>query len=122
MRTGIDITSVDRLRQVAQRHPGILARIFTADELVDAGLSRQRWPRLAARFAAKEALIKAAGGLHGSSYRQIVVRRQPKGPPIILTSGPLSGWLEQNSLRVVVTLSHEDAYAVAWVMLEIDGG
>lgn len=118
---GIDITSVERIRKMAGRRPAALIRLFTEGELADAGSTRQQWPRLAARFAAKEALIKAAGGLHGSAYRDIEVRRQPGAPPCVLAGGPLGEWLTEQHLHISATLSHEDAFAVAWVMLTREG-
>lgn len=121
---GIDITAVKRLRGLQERRPQSLTRLFTPSELSDAGTTRQRWPRLASRFAAKEALIKAAGGLHGSRYIDVEVRRQPGRPPQISVSGPLGEWLAVQGLAVVASLSHEDEYAVAmvWLQGQEDGG
>lgn len=117
MPRGIDITAVDRLRAVVERRPAALRRLFSEAELRGAGHTRQRWPRLAARFAAKEALIKAAGGLHGSSYRDIQVLREANAPPRVMVQGPLGDWIREKGYRVEATLSHEDAFAVALVVL-----
>ncbi|PSR23522.1 MAG: holo-[acyl-carrier-protein] synthase [Sulfobacillus acidophilus] len=116
-RIGVDITSVDRLKRAVERRPRLLGRLFTADELADAGKGRQRWPRIAARFAAKEALIKAAGGMRGSRYHDIIVRRRPGLPPEVSVSGPLGEWLRRHQYEVAVSLSHEHSYAVAMVTL-----
>ncbi len=119
---GVDIASVMRLRAAADRQPNLLARLFTSAEMADAGQGRQRWPRLASRFAAKEAVIKAAGGLRGGRYRDIEIRRRPGRPPQVEVRGPLRQWLDSQGLRVLVSLSHEDDYAVAMVMLNAPGG
>lgn len=120
-RVGIDITSVGRIRSLAERRPDAMGRLFTGGELQDAGTTRQRWSRLASRFAAKEALIKAAGGLHGSRYIDVEVRRQPGGPPSVSVSGPLGQWLADRGLSVAMTVSHEDEFAVAMVWLNSQG-
>jgi holo-[acyl-carrier protein] synthase len=120
-RIGVDIASVDRLKRAVERRPRLLRRLFTADELADAGVGRQRWPRMAARFAAKEALIKAAGGLQGSSYHDIVVRRRPGLAPEMLVSGPLGEWLRRHQYEITVSLSHEQSYALAMVALFCGG-
>ena len=117
-RMGIDITSVKRLQGLAERRPRALTRLFTANEVADAGSGRQRWARLAARFAAKEAIIKAAEGLHGGAYRDIEVRRRPGGPPGVSVSGPLRKWLQHKGYGVFLSLSHEDEFAVALAVLE----
>ena len=120
-RMGIDITSVKRLKGLALRRPKALNRLFTDDEVNDAGVGRQRWPRLASRFAAKEALIKAAQGLHGGTYKNIEVRRRPGGPPQVLVTGPLLEWLHHEGYIVSVSISHEDEFAVAIATLDVGG-
>lgn len=125
-RMGVDITAVARLEALARRRPGALKRLFTAGEVKDAGRGRQFWPRLASRFAAKEALVKASGGLRGSSYQDIDIRRRPGQSPLISVSGPLGDWLAAEKLSVSLSLSHEDQFAVAMVLLvpreDGDGG
>ncbi len=114
---GVDITAVARVERLLRRRPPALARLFSPGEVADAGEGRQRGPRLASRFAAKEALIKAAGGLRGGLYRDIEVRRRPGQGPMLLVHGPLGEWLSSRGLQVHLSLSHEDAYAVATVLL-----
>ncbi len=116
-RLGVDITAVARVQALCVRRPDALLRLFTAGELADAGAGRQRWPRLASRFAAKEAVIKAAGGLRGSRYHDIEVRRVPGQAPQVAVYGPLADWLGTEGFRVQLSLSHEEAFAVAMVLL-----
>ncbi len=119
---GIDITSVKRIQALAARRPRALKRLFTENEVRDAGMGRQRWPRLAGRFAAKEALIKAARGLHGGSYQNIELRRRPGAPPQVTVSGLLREWLESKGYVVSISISHEDEFAVAIASLDAGGG
>ncbi|NMP23213.1 holo-ACP synthase [Sulfobacillus harzensis] len=114
---GIDITEVERIRGLAERQPRALERLFTPTELHDAGQGVQRAARLAARFAGKEALIKAAGGLYQSTYHDIEIRRRPGLSPSVSVSGPLGAWLQEQRLTVKLSLSHERQFAVAMVLL-----
>ncbi len=71
---GIDAVDVDRFRRLLERRPSAAARLFTDDELAHG----RRWsdpaPRLAARFAAKEAVMKALGvGLGAFAFRDVEV-------------------------------------------------
>ncbi|MCY0878588.1 MAG: holo-ACP synthase [Firmicutes bacterium] len=116
-RIGIDIASVDRLEAAIRRHPQMLARLFSAQELEDAGSGPQRMARLAARFAAKEAFIKAAQGLHGGCWRDIEVRRLPHQAPSLVLYGPVAAWLTSHALTAELSLSHEKAYAAAVVLI-----
>ncbi|AEJ39121.1 4'-phosphopantetheinyl transferase [Sulfobacillus acidophilus TPY] len=115
---GVDIVQVDRIRRLVDRRPAFLTRLFSSEELAGVATGRERLQYLAARFAAKEAIIKAVGGLRGSRYRQIEILRQPGQAPRVVISGPLGEWLEQYRLDVRVSLSHERDYAVAMALLE----
>ncbi len=114
---GIDITAVERVAALCGRKSRAMARLFTPVEIDDAGSGRHQFPRLASRFAAKEALIKAAGGLHGSTYRDIEIRRRPGEAPVVRVSGPLRSWLDKAGLAITLSLSHERDFAVAMVFL-----
>ncbi|MCY0897603.1 MAG: holo-ACP synthase [Firmicutes bacterium] len=116
-RVGIDITAVDRLESVIRRHPQVLTRLFAAEELVDAGIGPERARRLAARFAAKEAFVKAAQGLHGGSWRDIEVRRRANRAPYFVFHGPIDAWMKAEGLTAEVSLSHERRYATAVVLI-----
>lgn len=118
---GVDLVSVSRLRDACYRRPQLLSRIFSPGEIADAGSGRHEWSRLASRWAAKEAVVKASGGLHGSTYRDIDVRRQRSGPPLVEVGGALGKWLDESGYRVTLSLSHEREYAVAMVVLECAG-
>jgi len=114
---GVDIVRVRRLTAAAAARPRILTRVFTPNEVAEAGVGPERWRRLASRFAAKEAVVKACGGLHGSCWQDIAVRRVPREAPKVDLAGPLARWLAEQHARVWISLSHEQEYAVAVAVL-----
>jgi holo-[acyl-carrier protein] synthase len=83
---GIDVVDVDRFRAVLARTPGILARVFTDGERAYAERHRDPAPRLAARFAAKEATMKAMQvGLGAFAFRDVeIVRLESQAPELQL--------------------------------------
>jgi holo-[acyl-carrier protein] synthase len=83
---GIDLCEIERLREAMTRTPGMRNRIFTPDEQTYCERKRDPAERYAARFAAKEAVMKAMGiGLGGCAVRDIeVVRDEDSGAPAVL--------------------------------------
>lgn len=79
---GIDVVEMDRFRRVLDRHPErFLRRVFTEAEV---RYCRGRVAELAARFAAKEATMKALGtGVRGVGWRDIEVLPNRRGKPIL---------------------------------------
>lgn len=115
---GIDVVAVDRLRRWIHRRPEALARWFHPDELDGLGTGAAYWDRLAARFAAKEALIKACGGLRGGRLRDICLMRRMAQGPALRVEGALGEWLRRGRLVAWVSISHERGLAAAMVVLE----
>ncbi|MCH8107023.1 MAG: holo-ACP synthase [Chloroflexi bacterium] len=119
--TGIDIIEISRVRRVLEQYgQRFLDRIFTPAEIA---YCRERAPNLAARFAAKEATMKALGtGVRGVGWKDIEVVRQESGAPSI----ELHGRAKQRAQRlgvqeVAVSLSHSRDYAVASVVVRCLG-
>ena len=83
---GIDVVELDRVERVLHRHPErFLARVYTPAEVA---FCRGRVPELAARFAAKEATMKALGtGVRGVGWRDIEVLPNRRGKPLLLLHG-----------------------------------
>ena len=83
---GVDLLEIGRFQQVLDRHgQRFLDRIFTLREQDYCGL---RVPELAARFAAKEAVMKALGtGVRGIGWREIEVLANARGKPVVLLHG-----------------------------------
>ena len=118
LRVGVDIIEIDRITQAIERWgERFLHRIYTTGEL---DYCRGRAPQLAARFAAKEAVMKALGtGLRGVDWRDIEVVRCRSGRPFIQLQGRAFKVAEQLAVsQVALSLSHSREYAVASVVVE----
>jgi holo-[acyl-carrier protein] synthase len=99
--------------------PRLLERYFTDTEMADVASSAHPAASLAARFAAKEAFGKALGtGLAGLALRSIETRRDPGGRPSLHVFGAARAALEARGARVHLSLTHEAAYSLAFVVLE----
>lgn len=106
------------MARMLERSPNAVRRLFSNREQESVGWGAQTVNRWAARFAAKEALIKACGGIHGSRWVDIEVIRQPRQQPRIEVQGGLLQWLHDRDLTVWLSLSHERHLSVAMVVLE----
>ena len=120
--TGIDITEVPRIREAIERHgERFLQRIFTEGEIQYCESKANRIERYAARFAAKEAGMKAigTGWNHGVRWRDIEVARQPGGRPTLLLHGKAAEFAAKLGARnVALSLTHTAEQAMAQVILE----
>jgi holo-[acyl-carrier protein] synthase len=120
--TGVDITEVTRVREALERFgERFLRRVFTPAEVAYCASKRNNLERLAARFAAKEAALKALGtGLrHGITWRDVEVRRQPGGRPTIAFSGIAAEFAARLGVKnIALSLSHTAEQAIAMVILE----
>jgi holo-[acyl-carrier protein] synthase len=122
---GVDAVDVARFRQVLERRPRFAARCFTESEQADATGSADVAQSLAARFAAKEAVMKALGtGIGGFALTDVEVRRTTgKGatrnaPFLVLhgTAAKLAG--AQGAGTFHLSLTHTDSVAIAFVVAE----
>jgi holo-[acyl-carrier protein] synthase len=115
---GIDVVDLDRFRAVLARTPGVAERLFTADEQAYAARHRDPAPRLAARFAAKEATMKALQvGLGAFAFRDVEIVRLESHAPVLHLSGraeTLARELGVSSWQVSMT--HGDLVAEAVVI------
>lgn len=107
--TGVDVAAVERIAQVVERRPRFLSRLFTPAEVE---YCAGRPERLAARWAAKEAVRKVHGslGLPLPPYAQVSVRHRPGGAPEALVRGEPVPGLE-------LSLSHDAGLAIAVAVL-----
>src|SRR5690554_3005361 len=115
---GIDIIEIDRIADVIGRHGDrFLNRIYTPDELKHC---RGRIPELAARFAAKEAVMKALGtGVRGVSWKDIEVLPNRRGKPLVFLYGRGAKRAKEIQLRgLEISLTHSKLYAIASVVGE----
>ena len=119
---GIDAVDLGRFRTVLERRPRLVERMFTPDELAYAEGARDRVPRLATRFATKEAVMKALGvGLWSFRLTDVEVVRFGLDAPSLSLHGA-AGDLARTAgaLRWHLSLTHTDKVAMAVVVA--DGG
>jgi holo-[acyl-carrier protein] synthase len=112
---GTDLVDLDRFRLALSRTPGIVTRLFTAAERSYAEARRDPTERFAARFAAKEAVLKALGaGLGACSFREIEVVRAESGAPSVLLHGRAAELAEEAGVREWrLTMTHSASLAQA---------
>jgi holo-[acyl-carrier protein] synthase len=125
---GVDAVSVDRFRRLLERRPRFAARCFTEGEQSDAVGSADRAQSLAARFAAKEAVMKALGtGIGAFALTDVEVCRTfgkdatRNAPYVVLrgTAAELAG--TRGAGRFHLSLTHTDDVAIAFVVAEQAG-
>lgn len=113
---GIDLVEIERVRAALSRWGDrFLQRVFTPAER---DRYRDRVPDLAARFAAKEAVMKALGtGVKGVAWRDIEVLPDEKGKPLIFLYGGARKRADQLGINgLEISLSHSRDYAIASVI------
>ena len=121
---GVDIIEIERVRQAIQNNKNFLSKLFTEKE-IDYFISRKMNSEvIAGNFAAKEAVSKALGtGIRGFSFKDIEILRNELGKPeVILHNGAKSIGNKlvgnNNSLRVHLSISHNNSSAIAYSVLE----
>lgn len=115
---GVDVVDVPRFERALQRTPALRDRLFTPAELLRDGEPR-RVESLAARFAAKEALIKALGGSTGVFWHDMVVGADDqRAPSLILSGGAEALAASRGATTVHLSLSHDAGVATAFVIAE----
>jgi len=119
---GSDLAEVARIRASRERFgERFLQRIYTETEIAYSLAKANTDERLAARFAAKEAGMKALGtGLAGGvTWRDFAVDREPSGKPLLILSGAAASIAVQIGVRKVhLTLTHTAELAMAFVVIE----
>ncbi len=120
--TGIDIVEVPRVAAAVERFgERFLQRVFTADEILYCRSKANAAERLAARFAAKEAALKALGtGWRGGiAWRDVEVQRAPGGRPTLAFHGKAAEFAARlGATHASLSLSHTEEHAIATVILE----
>jgi holo-[acyl-carrier protein] synthase len=122
---GVDAVDVARFREILARRPGFAARFFTDTEQADARRAPDPAESLAARFAAKEAVMKALGtGLGGFALTEVEVRRgtgpgATDGAPALVLHGEAAALAARcQAGRFHLSLTHTTELAVAFVVAE----
>jgi holo-[acyl-carrier protein] synthase len=118
---GIDLVRVRRIRAAAERwRERFLNRVFTPSERAYAFDCARPYPRLAARFAAKEAVFKAlaTGWSDGVRWTDVEVAHTATGAPTVQVHGRLQRLLRQRGVSEIrLSLSHDGDYSLAQVIL-----
>ncbi|WP_420475257.1 holo-ACP synthase [Noviherbaspirillum sp. ST9] len=123
---GTDIIQISRIEEALVRHGDRFAEKILGKEELEKYHRRKskveaRGIRfLASRFAAKEAFSKAIGlGMRmPMTWRAMQTLNAPSGKPVVVTSGVLKEFMEQNGLAAQVSITDEADYAVAFVIVE----
>ncbi|HYU20610.1 MAG TPA: holo-ACP synthase [Chloroflexota bacterium] len=119
LETGVDIVEIARVGKLARRYGDrFRARVYTEREWADCA---GRAESLAARFAAKEATIKALGSREPALHEIEVVRPPDSGPRIRLRGRAAEVARRQGVRELALSLSHAHQHAVAVVVLLRDG-
>ncbi len=120
--TGIDVVEVPRMAAAIERFgERFLQRIFTQGEIRYCQSKANRVERFAARFAAKEAGMKAlgTGWNHGVRWRDVEVQRKPGGRPTLVFHGVAAQFAQKLGMNyAALSLTHTAAEAIAHVILE----
>ena len=112
---GTDLVEVDRFRLAMKRRAKLGVRLFSDDERAYAERHRDPAPRLAARFAAKEAVMKALGvGLGAFKLRDVEVARRRSGAPHLVLRGKAAALADERGVTGWhLSLTHTDSMAMA---------
>ena len=118
---GIDAVEIDRFRRVLARTPGVARRLFTEGERAYGARFKDPAPRLAARFAAKEATMKVLRvGDEAVPGPSIEIRRSEGGAPTVLLHGPAAAIAAEHGIAdLALSFTHEEDYAGAVVVAEL---
>ncbi len=115
---GVDAVDIERFRRSLERTPTMRTRLFTAEELDYVAPKADPMPSLAARFAAREATMKALGvGLGAFGFHDVWVRRAPSGEPALVVTGPAAVLAESAGVvRWHLSITHTSTMAIAYVI------
>jgi holo-[acyl-carrier protein] synthase len=107
---GIDVIDIDRFKQSLERTPGLESKLFTDAERIKSIQS------LAARFAAKEALVKALNAENGILWHEAEVVNLDGGKPAFIFHGSVADLID--GANVHLSISHDAGIATAIVVVE----
>jgi holo-[acyl-carrier protein] synthase len=117
---GVDAVDIERFRTSLQRTPTMRGRLFTAEELDYVAPKADPVPSLAARFAAREAVMKAMGlGLGAFGFHDAWVTRATSGAPSLAITGRALELAVDRGITVWhLSITHSDTIAIAYVVAE----
>lgn len=119
---GIDLVEIDRFERFLKRKGSpLLRRVFTARELRYARSQKRPAMHLAARFAVKEAVLKAmkTGWAQGVSWKDIETLRPLHGAPVVKISGIAERIMRRQKIaRIHISIAHSGTHAAAFALAE----
>ncbi|MEO6943031.1 MAG: holo-ACP synthase [Terrimesophilobacter sp.] len=116
---GVDIVDIARFERAATRTPRLLTRLFAESEQVH-NQRRLALSSLAARFAAKEALIKALGDSTGVHWHDMpIVSDGERNPSFALAGGIAAIAAGRGITAIHLSMSHDAGIAIAYVIAEV---
>ncbi len=119
---GIDLVKIERIEKIVKKWGNnFIFRIFTSLEREYCEKKKgNKYQSYAGKFAAKEALLKALGlGLREANWKEIEIKNNELGQPVIDTSGKLKNVVSAKEVsKYFISISHTKEYAVAQVILE----
>lgn len=119
---GMDLVQIRRIQEALQRWgERFQNKVFTPGEIRYCQKKRNSSPNFAARFAAKEAFVKALGiGIRrGVHWRDVEVQRGALGKPVLKLTGRAAEMCRREKIEgVFLTLTHDGEYSAAMVVLE----
>ena len=117
---GIDVISISRIQASLDRHgERFVARVFTPEERTYCAARARPAEHFAARFAAKEATLKALGAPEGLSWHEMAVKNGAGGAPELqLTGAALAAAQRLGASDFKLSLSHSENTAVSIVVLQ----
>lgn len=117
---GTDITECLRIARMIERHGEMfLGRVFTPQEIRYCQSRKQSTQHFSARWAAKEAVLKAlgTGWVRGISWRDIEIRALDGGKPVVAVRGGVKQIVEHLGVsQLLVSISHCHTHATAYVL------
>lgn len=119
---GLDVAEVERIEAAVTRYGApFIERLFTPGEVAYCESYKNRFERYAARFAVKEAAMKAlgTGWRHGVRWRDIEVTREASGKPGLRLDGVAREFADRLGVRnITVSITHSGNLALAQVIFE----
>jgi holo-[acyl-carrier protein] synthase len=120
--TGVDLAEVDRIQRSIERYGDkFIKRIYTPGEIAYVERKANKFERYAARFAAKEAGMKAigTGWRHGVTWQDFEVANLRTGKPTLLLHGVAARYAEKLGVKnIALSITHTAALGMAHVILE----
>jgi len=115
---GVDAVDIERFRESLERTPTMRRRLFTEIELAYVAPKADPVPSLAARFASREAVMKAMGlGLGAFDFHDVWVDRHQSGQPLLNVTGRAAELAKERGIDTWhLSITHTDQLAIAYVV------